>query len=70
MRGLWQKWKKFATIVGNFNARLLLTLFYFTLLVPFAVLRKLASDTLRMRKHYRTQWIEIPPEEEGMEKQF
>ena len=36
--------------IGDFNARLLMGLFYFTLLLPFGALSRLFSDRLRLKK--------------------
>ena len=38
-----------AHVIGNFQARVLLTLFYFAVVPPFAVIVKLAKDPLGLR---------------------
>jgi hypothetical protein len=42
-------WKEIASYIGDFQARLLLTVFYFTIVTPFALLVRLFSDPLRVR---------------------
>lgn len=46
----WEAWKGLAHYIGNFQARLLLTLLYFSWLLPFGLLVRLASDPLDMRR--------------------
>lgn len=50
LRLLWEHWKGFAHRFGNFQARLLLLLFYYVVLAPFALVLKLFSDPLRLRR--------------------
>jgi hypothetical protein len=50
LRLFWEHWKKFAHAFGNFQARLLLMLFYYVVAAPFALGLKLLSDPLRLRK--------------------
>lgn len=54
---LWEWWKPVAHKIGNFNARVILTVFYFTLFVPFALLVKYATDPLRIKTKTRKGWI-------------
>ncbi len=44
----WANWKEIASYIGDFQARLLLTVFYFTVAVPFSLLARLL-DPLRTR---------------------
>lgn len=45
----WARWKVIAHIIGNFQARVLLTLFYFVVVPPFALIVKLFKDPLALR---------------------
>lgn len=47
-KGLWSGWKELAHYIGDFQSRLLLTIFYFTVAVPFGVLVRLVIDPLRI----------------------
>jgi len=49
-RRLWAEWVELAGYVGDFQARLLLTVFYFTVAVPFGLLARLVIDPLRLRR--------------------
>ena len=63
---LWHKWKFIAEKIGNFNARVLLTVFYFLFITPFTLMIKLFSDPLKM-KSYNTLWTDKSDEEQTLE---
>jgi len=52
----WGKWKKITTAIGNFNSRLLLTIFYFTLVIPFALVIKFSQNKSSI-KSKESNWI-------------
>ena len=47
---VWENYKDIARYIGDFQARVLLTMFYFTMAVPFAVVTRLLADPLRINK--------------------
>jgi hypothetical protein len=49
VRLAWERWKVVAHVIGNVQARVLLTLFYFVIVPPFALIVKLARDPLGLR---------------------
>jgi hypothetical protein len=49
LRRVWERWKVIAHAIGNFQARVLLTVFYFVVVPPFAVIAKLFTDPLSLR---------------------
>jgi hypothetical protein len=55
----WARWKVIAKIIGNFQARLLLSFFYFLVVPPFALIVKLFKDPLMLQppKH-DSLWVE------------
>jgi len=55
-RRLWEGWKKIARKIGDFNARVILTIFYFILLCPFALLLKSFTDPLEIKKKKHIGW--------------
>lgn len=56
-----QWWAGRARDLGDFQARLLLTIFYFTVVLPFGLLARLAMDPLRVRKPPRSSvWTPWP----------
>ncbi|MEW6143988.1 MAG: hypothetical protein AB1598_03110 [Thermodesulfobacteriota bacterium] len=57
-RRIWEGWKKIARKIGDFNARVILTIFYLVLLMPFAILVKLFTDPLEIKKNAKTGWLQ------------
>jgi hypothetical protein len=66
LKRLWEGWKKIAHIIGNFQARVLLTIFYAVLVLPFGVAARLFSDPLRIKKR-PTEWLDHPDEATDMQ---
>lgn len=62
LKRLWERWKVIAHVIGDVQARLLLSLFYFLFLSPFALGVRLFSDPLRVKAHNRPRWISSAPE--------
>ena len=48
---LWQGWKRIAHKIGEFQSRLILSVFYYVLFAPFALGVKLFSDPLQIKKY-------------------
>jgi hypothetical protein len=46
---LWARWKAFAFRMGGFQGRLILLLFYFTILAPFGIVSSLFRNPLKLR---------------------
>jgi len=57
LKRIWDAWKRLAHKIGNFQARVMLTLLYCVVLMPIGVLVRLFADPLRIKK-YPTQWLE------------
>jgi len=64
---LWAAWKKIAHAIGNFQARILLTVIYAVLLLPFGLLVRAFSDSLHTKKRTST-WLEHPDVPNDMER--
>ena len=56
MGRLWAGWKRFGRRVGDVQARLLLTGFYFLVVAPFALGVKLSSDPLSLTPKAPKGW--------------
>ena len=52
----WEWWKKVARKIGDFQARILLTIFYFIFFSPFAVAIRLLSDPLSIKHRTPPSW--------------
>jgi hypothetical protein len=57
LRRIWETWKRVGKMVGDFIGRVVLTIFYFTILVPFGLGVRLLSDPLRMKRASSPQWL-------------
>jgi hypothetical protein len=53
----WAAWKKFGLLLGDIVARVVLTLFYFTIYVPFGLGFRLFADRLDMNDR-PPKWLE------------
>jgi hypothetical protein len=53
-------WKKFGRAIGNFNARVLLTLLYAIVILPFGLVVRFFSDSLHTKKRPQA-WFDHPP---------
>jgi hypothetical protein len=47
MKRLWTVWKRLARRIGDWQARVVLTIFYYTLFAPFALLARFAKKPRR-----------------------
>ena len=56
MRNLWEWWKRVARKIGDFQARIILTIFYFIVLGPFALAIRLWSDPLAIKASTHKCW--------------
>jgi hypothetical protein len=55
---LWEGWKRVGRKIGDFQARLLLTIFYFVVLAPFAMGVRLFADPLGLKRP--GGWQDLP----------
>ena len=53
-------WKKFGHALGNVNARIILTLVYAIIILPFGLIVRLFSDSMHIKKR-PTAWFDHPP---------
>ena len=57
----WARWKVIAHAIGNFQARVLLVIFYFLIVPIFALIVKLFKDPLTLQPPSRDSlWVEGP----------
>ncbi|MFI5088967.1 MAG: hypothetical protein ACHP7P_02775 [Terriglobales bacterium] len=50
LKRIWAAWKQIAQKIGNFQARVLLTVIYAVLILPFGLAVRLFSDPLRIKR--------------------
>jgi hypothetical protein len=55
-RHLWSRWKKIARKIGDFQARVLMTVFYFLVLGPVSLALRWRSDPLAIKATTPRGW--------------
>ena len=58
LRKVWEAWKRFGQFMGDIFGRLVLTIFYFTLFMPFALGVRFFGDPLAIRPSSHAKWLE------------
>lgn len=59
LRKLWDRWMVLARKIGKFQSRILLTFFYFVIVLPFGLAVRLLADPLHIRRRpsVDTAWL-------------
>jgi hypothetical protein len=52
----WERWKRFGKWIGDYQARALLSVFYFIVLAPFALVVRRWSDPLAVKPGSANGW--------------
>ena len=56
---IWERWKQFGQLIGDLFARIVLTILFFTVLIPFGIGVRLFVDPLKIKSaNQGTCWIE------------
>jgi hypothetical protein len=63
---LWGAWNRLMHVIGNFQARVILTILYAIIVLPFGLIVRLFTDPLRI-KHPPDAWLEHPDEAMDMD---
>ena len=58
LKKVWEAWKRIGRFIGDQVGRVVLTLFYFTLFVPFALGVRFFGDPLAIGPQARAKWLE------------
>lgn len=58
LRKIWAGWKRFGQFMGDFVGRLVLTIFYFTIFLPFGLGMRLLADRLDSKRKKSPVWKE------------
>ena len=54
----WEGWKSFGRVMGGFQSRILLGLFYFFIVTPFGVAARILGDPLHLGRSERSSnWL-------------
>lgn len=62
LKKIWEGWKKIARKIGDFQARVLLGIFYFVILAPVAIIINLRKDILSLKPGASRRWREREPD--------
>lgn len=60
IKDFWSGWQAFGHFMGDWLARVVLTIFYFTVLVPFGLGVSLFGDPLHLKKQPEKLWLSRP----------
>jgi hypothetical protein len=61
LKRIWAGWTRLMHMIGNFQARVLLSFLYAVVMLPFGLIVRIFTDPLRI-KHRPSQWLENPEE--------
>jgi hypothetical protein len=75
VKRIWHRWTGFSKRMGSFQSRVMLSIFFFVIVSPAALLIKVLGDPLRIKKkqELETYWVAKTPSSTGLEdyrKQF
>jgi hypothetical protein len=59
-RSLWRPFVRLTRAIGAVQSRIILTLFYFVVLAPFALAVRLCTDPLGLRHDTGWHWLPTP----------
>ncbi len=66
LKQIWKKWRGFGKAMGDVVARIVMTVFYFTVAIPFGVGVRLFRDPLGL-KSTKTGWLARDTKQETIE---
>lgn len=63
LKKIWQGWQAFGRFLGNVIGRVILSVFYFTIMLPFSLGVTLFGDALKLKEKRQTFWLnrQTPP---------
>jgi len=67
LKKAWAAWKRIAHVIGDFQARVLLTVIYAVLILPFGLVIHFFSDPLNIKKRPE-HWLDHPQEASNLER--
>ena len=66
LKTAWRKWRAFGQVMGDFVARIFMTVFYFTVAIPFGIGVRWFKDPLNL-KSKQTGWLPRDTKPETLE---
>ncbi len=58
VRKVWRVWKRVGQALGDLIGRVVLTVFYFTLFLPFGLGVRLLGDPLTIHPKHHAKWLD------------
>lgn len=58
LKRFWGAWKKIGRAIGDLIARLVLSILYFTIVLPFGLITRLGRDPLDLKVDTAAHWVE------------
>ena len=69
IKSFWEKWQRVARKIGDFQARVILTVLYFVMIGPFALIVRWGADPLSLKKGTLPGWrVKVDTEESPMKR--
>jgi len=66
LKTAWKKWRAFGQVIGDFVARVVMTVFYFTIALPFGIGVRILKDPLHLKSE-RARWLRRDPRDDSVE---
>lgn len=63
----WEKWKDFGRKIADFQAKILLTVFYFLILPPFGLVVRLFGDFLKIKTSSKVDFVDWTSRADSLE---
>jgi hypothetical protein len=67
LKKIWETWKKLGTAIGDFIARVVLSILYFTIVLPFGLITRLGRDPLELKPDDSLRWHERSTRDQTLE---
>lgn len=67
LRKFWKVWKRFGQFIGDIVGRVVLTIFYFTIFLPFGLGVRLFGDHLDTKRKIDPSWRKRTADEATLE---
>ena len=68
LKKTWEKWKKIAHRIGVFQSKILLSILYVTIVLPFSIAMRIFFDPLRLKPdNSSTYWLKRTVEKDSLE---
>jgi hypothetical protein len=67
LRRIWEVWKRFGELISNLVGRVILTIFYFTVFLPFGLAIRFFGDPLAIRPGQAARWVDREADQLSLE---